>query len=100
FDITEDDSTTSPPRISGRFFYNGHPAAYQITAVFLLVPDTTILETAHDRLAHRGLSDFGMPSIAHASHTNLAYQRLIMNLADISGLQTSFGYHVNSRPLV
>ncbi|KRX29722.1 hypothetical protein T05_10874 [Trichinella murrelli] len=30
---SEDDSTTSPPRISGRFFYNGHPAAYQITAV-------------------------------------------------------------------
>ncbi|KRZ81253.1 hypothetical protein T08_12866 [Trichinella sp. T8] len=50
----------------------------KITAVFLLVPDTTILETAHDRLAHRGLSDFGMPSIAHASHTNLAYQRLII----------------------
>ncbi|KRX52936.1 hypothetical protein T06_9738 [Trichinella sp. T6] len=32
-DTTEDDSTTSPPRISGRFFYNGHPAAYQITAI-------------------------------------------------------------------
>ncbi|KRY04283.1 hypothetical protein T12_13269 [Trichinella patagoniensis] len=38
----------------------------RITALFLLVPDTTILESAHDRLAPRGLSDFGMPSIAQA----------------------------------
>ncbi|KRY03021.1 hypothetical protein T12_6676 [Trichinella patagoniensis] len=30
------------------------------------IPDTTILESAHDRLAPRGLSDFGMPSIAQA----------------------------------
>ncbi|KRY05509.1 hypothetical protein T12_7007 [Trichinella patagoniensis] len=43
-----------------------HPSSYKITAAFLLVPVTTILETAHDRLAHRGLYDFGMPSIAHA----------------------------------
>ncbi|XP_003374274.1 hypothetical protein Tsp_09647, partial [Trichinella spiralis] len=33
FSIAEDDSTTSPTRISGRFLYNGHPAAYQITAI-------------------------------------------------------------------
>ncbi|KRX36295.1 hypothetical protein T05_1416 [Trichinella murrelli] len=32
FDVAEDDSSTSPPRISGRFLYNGHPVAYQITA--------------------------------------------------------------------
>ncbi|KRY08787.1 hypothetical protein T12_5206 [Trichinella patagoniensis] len=32
FNIAEDDSTTSPPRMSGRFLYNGHPVAYQITA--------------------------------------------------------------------
>ncbi|KAL1233674.1 Ubiquitin carboxyl-terminal hydrolase [Trichinella spiralis] len=33
FDIAEDDSSTSPTRISGRFPNNGHPAAYQITAI-------------------------------------------------------------------
>ncbi|KAL1233673.1 hypothetical protein TSPI_08717 [Trichinella spiralis] len=33
FDIAEDDSSTSPTRISGRFLYNGHPAAYQFTAI-------------------------------------------------------------------
>ncbi|KRY11615.1 Retrovirus-related Pol polyprotein from transposon TNT 1-94 [Trichinella patagoniensis] len=35
----------------------------EITAVFLLVPDTTILESAHDSLAPRGLSDFGDSSL-------------------------------------
>ncbi|KAL1233672.1 putative membrane protein [Trichinella spiralis] len=33
FDIAEDDSYASSTRISGRFLYNGHPAAYQITAI-------------------------------------------------------------------
>ncbi|XP_003374234.1 hypothetical protein Tsp_12116 [Trichinella spiralis] len=33
FDIAEDDSSTSPTRISGRFPNNGHPAAYQFTAI-------------------------------------------------------------------
>ncbi|KRX12426.1 hypothetical protein T07_3581, partial [Trichinella nelsoni] len=33
FDIAEDDSTTSPPRISGIFLHNGHAAAYQITVI-------------------------------------------------------------------
>ncbi|KRY03541.1 hypothetical protein T01_10471 [Trichinella spiralis] len=33
FEIAEDDSTTSPPRISGIFFYDGPPAAYEITDI-------------------------------------------------------------------
>ncbi|XP_003374309.1 hypothetical protein Tsp_09649, partial [Trichinella spiralis] len=33
FDIAEDDSSTSLTRISGRFPNNGHPAAYQFTAI-------------------------------------------------------------------
>ncbi|KRX80027.1 hypothetical protein T06_16504 [Trichinella sp. T6] len=40
----------------------------------LLNGDTT--ETAYDRLAHRWHWDFGIPPIAHASHTSFAYQRM------------------------
>ncbi|XP_003374277.1 conserved hypothetical protein [Trichinella spiralis] len=73
FSIAEADSTTSPTRISGRFLYNVHPAAYQITAIA-----ARTLETAHDRLAHRWHWDFGLPPIAHASHTSLSSERMIL----------------------
>ncbi|XP_003374276.1 conserved hypothetical protein [Trichinella spiralis] len=41
-------------------------------------PAARTLETAHDRLAHRWHWDFGLPPIAHASHTSLSSQRMIL----------------------
>ncbi|KAL1244046.1 Outer membrane usher protein HifC [Trichinella spiralis] len=63
---SENDSTTSPPRISGRFLYDGPKRHMRLQILVIKLPASRTLETAHDRLAHRWLSDFGMPSIAHA----------------------------------
>ncbi|KRY05961.1 hypothetical protein T01_4456 [Trichinella spiralis] len=47
-------------------FMIGPKRHMRLQILVIKLPASRTLETAHDRLAHRWLSDFGMPSIAHA----------------------------------
>ncbi|KAL1244040.1 DNA ligase [Trichinella spiralis] len=47
-------------------FMIGPKRHMRLQILVIKLPASRTLEMAHDRLAHRWLSDFGMPSIAHA----------------------------------
>ncbi|KAL1244072.1 hypothetical protein TSPI_00665 [Trichinella spiralis] len=54
------------PEFQEDSFMMGPQRHMRLQLLVIKLPVFRTLETAHDRLAHRCLSDFGMPSIAHA----------------------------------
>ncbi|XP_003374301.1 hypothetical protein Tsp_09649, partial [Trichinella spiralis] len=66
FDIAEDDSSTSPTRISGRFRYNGHPAAYQNTDYCSWSTSSCCIENGPRTVSHTARRwDCDLAPIAH-----------------------------------